>query len=137
MGIQGGIQFEGGGFIDVNDWDRIKRIIAEKARSQGDEEAKEPPQPKITEIRSKDGVTIKVGNLELRKKPKVPLGNPNFVSGEYKGWTIRVWRMDADSRFGCNYYRGEDVRYTEGYYGDYRDENAMFKLAKQLIDKIK
>lgn len=134
-----GIKFEDGGFIDANDWSRIKRIIAEKARQSGDETEQEEakPQPKITEIKSKDGVTIKVGNLELRKKPKIALANENYVSGEYKGWTIRVWRIDNEEVFGCNYFRGEDVRYTEASYGDYRDENGVFKLAKHLIDQIK
>jgi len=128
-----GIQFDDGSFIDTSDFARIKRIIAEKARATecGDKT------PKVTEIKSKDGVTIRVGNLELKKKPKIPLGNPNYVSGEYKGWTIRVWRQDAEGFFGCNYFMGEDVRYTEGSYDNYRDENAMFKLAKSLIDNIK
>jgi hypothetical protein len=67
-------------------------------------------------------VTIRWAIWNFARSPR-SLANENYVSGEYKGWTIRVWRIDNEEVFGCNYFRGEDVRYTEASYGDYRDEN--------------
>lgn len=124
------IQFEDGSFLDAGDWNQIMRLISEKGRASA---AKDEPPPRITEIRSNDGVTIKLGNMELKRKPKMPLANPGYVSGTHKGWTIRVWR--EEQRYGCNYFKGEDTRYFEYGMGDVSDENHMFKIAKAYIDE--
>jgi hypothetical protein len=126
------IEFEGGSIIDTSDWLRIKRILAEKGRQEGENNGVH--EPKIMEIRSSDGVNVKVGNLELKKKQKMPLAQPNYVEGKHKGWTIRAWRQDTEEIFGCNYFRGEDVRYFELSFGDVSDENAVFKVAKRYIE---
>lgn len=126
------IEFDDGSIIDANDWLQIKRILAEKGRRQGDNGVHEP---KVKEIRSRDGVTIKVGNLELKRKPKMPLAQPNYIEGNYKGWTIRVWRQQREQIYGCNYFKGEDVRYFELIFGDVPDENGVFKVAKAYIDE--
>lgn len=129
------IQFEDGGILDGGDWTQILRLLSEKGQA-ATAAGVEPP--KVKEIRSKDGVTIKVGNLELRKKPKMPLANPDAVEGSYKGFTIRVWRQSREEIYGCNYWRpgSEDIRYFEYRVIDVRDENHMFQVAKQFIDQV-
>ena len=128
------IEFEDGGVIDASDWLQIKRLLAEKGRQAS---ATGEEVPKIKEIRSRDGVTIKVGNLELRKKPKMPLAQPDYIEGSYKGWSIRVWRQHKEEIYGCNYFRpgSEDIRYFELRSIDVADENAVFKTAKAYIDE--
>lgn len=126
------IEFDDGSVIDANDWTQIKRILAENGRIDPDK----PEPKKITEIRSRDGVTIKVGNLQLKKNPKMPLSQPNYVEGTYKDWKIRVWTQPREEIYACNYFKGQDIRYFEVSHGNVRDENCLFKLAKQYIDKI-
>jgi hypothetical protein len=128
------IEFEDGGVIDASDWLQIKRLLAEKSRQAA---ATGEEMPKIKEIRSSDGVTIKLGNLELRKKAKMPLAQPDYIEGSYKGWSIRVWRQRREEIYGCNYFRpgSEDIRYFEVRCIDVADENAVFKTAKAYIDE--
>jgi hypothetical protein len=123
-----GIRFDDDSFINVNDWDAIKAAIL----GEGDK----PNPRKITEIVSKDGVKIKVDNLQPKKKPKEKpaLAQPDYVSGSYKGWTIRVWKQMDESVYGCNYFKGEDTRFFQ-YSLEY-SENDVFRYARTLIDGI-
>jgi hypothetical protein len=124
-----GIKFDDDSVINADDWQQIKRYLANQSRSEGDTR-------RVTEIRSRDGVTIKTGNLEMKKKSKMPLANPNAVSGEYRGWTIRVWRDDKGRYYGCNVFIGEDVRYFDLTFDDVDDENGVFRYAKAYIDNL-
>lgn len=121
------VKFEGGEVFDGSDWDRMMRMISSGAR-----EGKQP-----TEIVSSDGVTIKTGNLKIKKDAKMPLAKPNYIEGRYKDWTIRVWREANMEVFACNYFRNGDARYFEVSYGEVRDENGVFKYAEQYIDQIR
>ena len=123
------IEFEDGTSLNAEDWDRILRVIAERARS-----GKSPP----VKIES-GGVTVKLDGLTPRKDGNTRLKKPayaNYIESPYKGWIIRVWRYEKEQAYGCNYYCGEDIRYFELRYDDARDENAVFKIAQNLIDEL-
>lgn len=125
------IEFEDGTTLSAEDWDRILRVIAERARTG---------KPRPVKIES-GGVTVKLDGLEPRTDGSTRLNKKkpayaNYVESPYKGWTIRVWRYEKEQAYGCNYYCGEDVRYFELRYDDARDENAVFKVAQSLIDQL-
>lgn len=120
------ISFNDGEVFGTDDWTRMKRLIAEKAK-----EGKSPEK-----IVSSDGVTVKLGNLKVKNDMKMPLANPNYIEGKYKGWTIRVWRDDSAYIYGCNYFKDNDARYLERQMDDCKDEFSVFKFAEKQIDKI-
>lgn len=119
------IEFEDGTVMEAEDWTRILSIIKQRAK-----EGKSKP----VEIKS-EGVTVKVKGYEPKANGKGPAYS-NFIESKYQGWTIRVWRIEKDKMYGCNYYRGEDIRYFELRYQDVKDENGVFKYAQGVIDEL-
>lgn len=123
------IKFDDGSIIDSDDWELMKQIISGTAQKG---------EKKISEIKSADGVTVKVGNLQAKKKTQKKEENPNYTTGNYKGWTIRVWPhtdSDGSRTWACNYFLGENTQYLEVYQNDY-SENSVFTLARRYIDQI-
>lgn len=126
------IEFEDGTTLDANDWFRILSVIKQRAKEG---------KPKPVEIKqeSVDGgtVTVKVKGYDpVAKGGKVASGPAyaNFIESNHKGWKIRVWRMEKEKMYGCNYYKDEDVRYLEISFDDVKDENGVFKYAGSIID---
>jgi hypothetical protein len=93
--------------------------------------------PKPVEI-TQSNVTVKVKGFEPVANGKVTNGpaHANFIESKHKNWKIRVWKIAKDGVYGCNYFKGEDVRYLEVPFGDVRDENGVFKYASSIIDDI-
>jgi hypothetical protein len=44
--------------------------------------------------------------------------------------------MQKENVYGCNYFKGEDVRYYEIPMGDVLDENGVFRYIQSFIDEI-
>lgn len=124
------IQFEDGTTLDANDWQRILSLVKQRAKDG---------KPKPVKIQS-DGVTINVRGYDPKPNGKGAGRHAfqNYVESSYKGWKIRVWRIDKDGVYGCNYFKveEEDVRYLEVRFQDVRDENGVFKYAEAVIDEI-
>lgn len=140
------VKLSDGTVIDTTDITRLLAIVSERAKGHNPVEIQAPtqepqavPMPveiRIDQIRSRDGVTIKVGNLQLKKKNEKAGDHENFIEVSHKGWTIRVWLYRREEMFGCNVFRdsGHVCRYFEFSQGDYRDENAVFKVMTNHID---
>lgn len=123
------IKFEDGSTLDAEDWFRILSVIKQRAKDG---------KAKPVEIQQ-SGVTVRVKGYDPKPNGNGKVAGPayaNFVESTYKEWKIRVWRMEQEGVYGCNYYRGEDVRYLEVPFGDVRDENGVFKYASAIIDEI-
>lgn len=120
------IEFEDGSKLAAEDWFRIKSIIKQRAK-----DGKSKP----TKIKQ-NGVTIKIANHDPIAKGGTAASPEyaNYIESTYKGWKIRVWKMESEGVYGCNYYQGEDIRYTEVRLGDVRDENGVFKYVSSIID---
>ena len=82
------IKFADGTTIDTTDFHRMLEIVAERARSLA---------VPISEIKSKDGVTIKVGNLT--PKNGIIAEHSNYVEMIHKGFKIRVWLYKKEKIF--------------------------------------
>lgn len=144
------VKLSDGTVIDTTDISRLLAIVAERSKGHNPATVEQPapnniglgekaPVPfdvRIEQIRSKDGVTIKTGNLQLKKKTEKAGDHENFIEVAHKGWTIRVWIYRKEEVFGCNVFRdqGRVCRYFEFSQGDYRDENAIFKVMTNHID---
>lgn len=120
------IKFEDGSSLDAADWSRMLSIVKQRAKEG---------KPKPTELVSSDGVTIKVKGYDVKTNGKGP-EYANYIEHKHKAWTIRVWRAEKDSIFGCNYYKGEDCRYYECSTSSVKDENALFTLICNHIDSM-
>lgn len=111
--------------IDTTDFRRLMEIVADHSRTK---------KAKVTEIKSKDGVTVRLGNLTpTGKQPDYA----NYTESFYKGRNIRVWKYDRDSLWGCNVIWGEggkNICYLEFYSGDYPEENDVFRQVNRYID---
>ena len=110
--------------MDASDFKRMLSIVKQRAKEG---------KPKPTEL-VVDGVTIKVKGYDVKsgKGPEYA----NFIEHKHRGWTIRVWKVQKDSMYGCNYYKGEDIRYYECSQGAVRDENEIFNLVSNAIDSM-
>lgn len=130
------VKLSDGTVIDTTDIARLLAIVNERSKGRNltvEQPAEKAPAPvdiKIEQIRSKDGVTIKTGNLQLKKNSEKAGDHKNFIEVAHKGWTIRVWLYRKEEVFGCNVFKdsGKICRYFEFSIDDYRDENAVFKL---------
>ena len=124
------IEFEDGTKLDAEDWFRILAVIKQRAK-----EGKAKP----VEIKQSN-ITVKVKGYDPKPDAKGKLPNgpayANFVESVYKDWKIRVWRMQKENVYGCNYFKGEDVRYYEIPMGDVLDENGVFRYIQSFIDEI-
>lgn len=120
------INFEDGSKVPTEDWSKMLALIAEL----GNDSKRKP-----VEI-VQDGVTIKVGNLEINKKKQTKQDHENYVESNIEGWTVRVWQMKKEEMYGCNYFKGNDIRYLEFNQADFRDENGVFKYMKSIIEEI-
>ena len=137
-----------GTLIETTDIYRLLAIVAERSKGHNPATVEQPApntiglsektpvsfDVRIEEIRSRDGVTIKTGNLQL--KTEKAGDHENFIEVLHKGWTIRVWIYHREKVFGCNVFRdsGRVCQYFEFRQSDYRDENAVFKLMTTYID---
>lgn len=144
------VKLSDGTVIDTTDISRLLAIVAERSKGHNPATVEQPaniglglgekaPAPidlRIEQIRSRDGVTVKVGNLQLKKKTEQAGDHESFIEVLHKGWTIRVWIYRREEMFGCNVFRdsGKICRYFEFSQGDYRDENAVFKIMTNHID---
>ena len=142
------VKLSDGTVIDTTDIARLLAIVAERSKGHNPiveqpaslglgEKAPAPVDLRIEQIRSKDGVTIKTGNLQLKKKSEKAGDHENFIEVAHKGWTIRVWIYRKEKVFGCNVFRdsGKVCRYFEFTIGDdFRDENGVFKAMTTHID---
>jgi len=134
------IKLSDGTVIDTTDISRLLAIVSERANGndvappQPDQPASEPIKPKfeirVEEIRSRDGVTVKVGNLPVKKKKAE---HENYLESKVNGYTIRVWRYNNEEVFGCNVFKDGNIRYFEFPMCDYRDENGVFKVMEQYV----
>ena len=128
------ITFEDGSTLDSDDWFRIMSLIKTRAK-----EGKSKP-VEIKQSTAEGTVTVKVKGYEPKPdaKGKIAAGPAyaNFVESSHNSWKIRVWRMEKEQVYGCNYYKGEDVRYLEVPFGDVLDENGVFKYATSVINDI-
>lgn len=124
------IQFEDGTTLDAEDWFRIMSVIKQRAK-----EGKSKP----VEIKQ-SGVTVRVKGYDPKPDAKGKLAkgpaHENYIESTYMDWKIRVWRMEKEQVYGCNYYKGEDVRYYEIPMRDVLDENAVFRYIQSFIDEI-
>lgn len=116
------IRFEDGSAINTSDWERMKSLISQSIKDG----------KKVTDIVSKDGVTVKVGGLAAKAGTK-KAPHENYISAEFRGWTIRVWRNDKERIYGCNYFKDDDLNYLEFQYGSVIDENAIFAQVEDII----
>jgi len=145
-----------GMIIDTTDINRLLAIVNERSQGRSlvpeinSEVATTKPiqmiDIRVTEIRSNDGVTIKVGNLEAKKtgfedkgsvSATLNLAAGNFIEVKHKckcgNYLIRVWRYET--AFGCNCTESDRVRYMEFPFGEYKDENAVFKFVQDWLNK--
>lgn len=137
------VKLSDGTIIDTTDIHRLLSIVSDRASGKNPVQLTVELEKKIEvvpinveEIKSKDGVTIKVGNLKIKKK-KSQADHENFIEVKHRNCAIRVWRCDRESFFGCNCIdlsNSENIRYMEFSYGDYRDENRVFKCIQDWID---
>lgn len=119
------IKFEDGSVANVEAWDDIINTIQKRA-------IEGKPNP----VEIKQGkVTINVEGLEPKKVKKTE-EHQNFIEANHKGWKIRVWTISAKKSYGCNYFKGEDVRYLEVAFDEVLDENGVFSFATSIIDDI-
>jgi hypothetical protein len=141
------VKLSDGTVIDTTDINRLLAIVSERAKGHDlvpQTEPEAPAQPiqaieiRVAEIRSRDGVTVKVGNLQVKKKKQPGFEHEDFIEVKHKNghgfYLIRVWRYGREEVFGCNCIQGDRVRYMEFPYGDYRDENAVFKVVQNWLD---
>ena len=143
------IKLPDGSILDTNDIMRVLAIVEERAKGRSTtlptvESGEKFPVPvkvmplRIEEIRSKDGVTVKTGNLKIKKRKDRPQADhENFIEVKHKDCAIRVWRDNNGAFFGCNcidLHDPENVRYMEFSYEDFRDENRVFKSVQSWID---
>lgn len=120
------VKFEDGENLPVSNWNKMLSTVRDKAATG----------KKAVEI-SQDGVKISVKGLEaIASKDKKKAEHENFTNGSHKGWTIRVWRKQKEAVYGCNYFKGEDVRYLEMSFDSVVDENGVFKYASSIIDDL-
>jgi hypothetical protein len=118
------IEFEDGSKLEAQDWSRIMSLVKQRAKEG---------KPKATKI-EQGGVTVNVKGLEVAQG-KLPEYS-NYVESKHKDWKIRVWRIEKDKVYGCNYFRNEEVYYLEVPFGDVRDENGVFKYASSVIEDM-
>lgn len=106
--------------INTTDFQRFLEIVVEQDR-QGN---------KITSIQSKDGVTLKLDNLPIKKE--IVADHENFIETIYQDYKIRVWLYKDQRMWGCNVI-GKKMRYFEFYQDDYSDENKIIKMIEEHI----
>lgn len=145
------VKLSDGTVIDTTDIARLLAIVSERSKGHNPVEVQPtkqdappaaPVEIRIDQIRSRDGVTVKVGNLEPKKKAGKAGDHENFIEVNHKSlhtnvvWTIRVWIYRREKTFGCNVFRdlGKVCRYFEFSQGDYNDENQIFKIMTNHID---
>lgn len=143
------VKLSDGTIIDTTDINRLLAIVSERAKGHEltptpeDEPVQDRPMPRaveirVDEIRSRDGVTVKVGNLQLKKKKKPGSEHEDFIEvkhrNDYGTYIVRVWRYPNEQVFGCNVIVGENVRYMEFPYSDYPDENRVFKVVTDWLN---
>jgi hypothetical protein len=121
-----GIEFEDGTSVNTENWFRMMSLIQQRAKEG------KPNPVSIT----KDGVKIKVKGHSLVPNTKLVAESSNYIESTHRDWKIRVWRMEEECVYGCNYYKGEDIRYLEVPFGDVRDENGVFRYASSIINEI-
>lgn len=119
------IEFEDGSSLATDDWFRIMSVIKQRAKDG---------KPKPVAIKQ-NGVTVKVKGYDPIADGKGPEYS-NYIESSYEGWKLRVWRIEADKVYGCNYFRGERVLYLEVPFKDVRDENGVFKYVSSIIDDL-
>lgn len=119
------IEFEDGSKLETEDWTRIMSVVKQRAKEG---------KPKATKIKQ-GGVTVDVKGLDPAKNGNLP-EHANFVESKYKDWKIRVWRIEKEKVYGCNYYRNEEVYYLELAFDAVRDENGVFKYTSSIIEDM-
>ncbi|RTK96327.1 MAG: hypothetical protein EKK64_04315 [Neisseriaceae bacterium] len=122
------IKFSDGTEVNAQDWHRMMSLIIENAKQS--KEGKNVATP--TEI-SQGGVTVKLDGLVAKNKKNLP-EHSKYIEAPYKEWKIRVWRIKKDRVYGINFFKGEDIRYTEISFEDVNDENGAIKYVKSYID---
>lgn len=115
------IEFEDGSVINVDEWSRIMSIVKQRSKEG---------KPKAVSIKQ-NGVTVNVGSYD-KDGPE----HANYIEFTHSKWKVRVWRKQKESVYGCNYFKGEDIRYLELSFNDVRDENGVFKYVSSIIDDI-
>jgi hypothetical protein len=142
------VKLSDGTVIDTTDINRLLAIVSERAKGHDltpdQEEKSAEPKPvqaieiRVDQIRSRDGVTVKVGNLQVKKKNSPNLEHGNYIEVKHRNnhgnYIVRVWRYKREEVFGCNCIEGENIRYMEFPFADYRDENAVFKVVQNWLD---
>lgn len=134
-----------GTVIDTTDINRLLAIVSERAQGHNlipelipEEIRLSRISVKVSEIRSNDGVTVKLGNLQVKTKKKKQPEHENFIEIKHKcnygNYVIRVWRYRDQETFGCNTIEDDRVRYHEFPYGDYPDENAVFRCIQNWLN---
>ena len=113
------VKFDDGSNIDAKSKRRIHSVIVQKAI-----EGK-----KATEF-EQDGAKVNLENLKVKEIEPI---HANYIESTYKDWKIRVWRIDLDEVYGCNYFKDKDVRYLEIPFKNVYDENDVFKYAESII----
>ena len=125
------MKFEDGSSLDTNDWQRMLAFVKQRAKEG------KPKPVEIKQTTQAGTVTVKLEGLNPNPKAKGKVASgpehSNYVESTYKGWKIRVWRMEKERIYGCNYYKDEDVRYAEVPFDDVLDENGVFKYAISII----
>lgn len=140
------VKLSDGTVIDTTDINRLLAIVSERAKGHDltpDPEPQPEPRPiqaieiRVDEIRSRDGVTVKVGNLQVKKKKK-GAEHEDYIEvqhrNDYGRYLVRVWRYPNEEVFGCNVIEGDNIRYMEFPFCDYSDENRVFKVIQDWLN---